>query len=70
MEMKPSDPEKHHDTKEAGRGQLVAHNIFYTSCTIMEKLCDMVMNGGSWENVKSKEAVDMLQLNIEKHPSP
>lgn len=45
-------------------------NIICTSCTVKEKVCGVIIDGGSCENVVFEEAVDKLQLKTEKHPSP
>ena len=45
-------------------------NIFYSTCNILDKVCKLVIDGGSCENVVSQEAVDKLGLKIEEHPHP
>lgn len=44
-------------------------NIFQSSCTIKEKVCKMIIDSGSCENVVS-EAVTKLGLEIQTHPQP
>jgi hypothetical protein len=46
------------------------HNLFHSTCTIGGKVCKLVIDGGSCENVVTEEAVQKLALNIEKHPTP
>ncbi|XP_026459609.1 uncharacterized protein LOC113360070 [Papaver somniferum] len=45
-------------------------NIFQTTCTIEGKVCRMIIDSGSCENVVSEDAVRKLKLSTEKHPSP
>uniref|UniRef100_A0A5B7BER3 RNA-directed DNA polymerase n=1 Tax=Davidia involucrata TaxID=16924 RepID=A0A5B7BER3_DAVIN len=46
------------------------HNIFRTRCTINQKVCDVIIDSGSSENIVSKALVKALQLKTEKHPNP
>ncbi|CAL8177990.1 unnamed protein product [Prunus armeniaca] len=46
------------------------HNIFRTRVLCGEKVCNVIFDGGSSENIISKEAVEKLKLPIEKHPNP
>jgi hypothetical protein len=46
------------------------HKIFRTRCTVNQRVCDVIIDGGSGENVVSKEMVLKLGLKIEKHPAP
>nr|CAD1817170.1 unnamed protein product [Ananas comosus var. bracteatus] len=45
-------------------------SIFRTHVLCGGKVCDLVIDGGSMENVISKDAVEKLKLPIEKHPQP
>ncbi|KAG7572507.1 Integrase catalytic core [Arabidopsis suecica] len=45
-------------------------NIFHTRCTIKNKVCNLIIDGGSCTNVASKYMVDMLGLQKTKHPRP
>ena len=45
-------------------------NIFQTRCTSGGKVCQVIVDGGSCENMVSKEMVDKLNLQCEKHPHP
>lgn len=46
------------------------HNIFKTRCTINQKVCNLIMDSGSCENIVSKALVSTLQLKVEKYPHP
>ena len=46
------------------------HNIFHTRCTVNRKVCDVIIDSGSSENIVSKNMVTKLGLKTEKHPSP
>ncbi|XP_024016210.1 uncharacterized protein LOC112089692 [Eutrema salsugineum] len=45
-------------------------NLFHTRCTIKNKVCNLVIDGGSCTNVASKFMVDRLGLEKTKHPRP
>ena len=36
-------------------------NIFRTRCTCYERVCNIIINGGSCENMVSKEAIEKLR---------
>ena len=46
------------------------NNLFRTRCTISGKVCDIIIDSGSCENIVSQALVDHLQLKTEVHPSP
>jgi len=46
------------------------HNIFQTRCTVKKKVCDVIIDSGSSENIISKSMVTKLGLKTKKHPSP
>ena len=46
------------------------HQLFRTRCTINNKLFQLIIDSGSFENIISREAVKELKLPIEKHPHP
>ncbi|PKI36113.1 hypothetical protein CRG98_043495 [Punica granatum] len=46
------------------------HNIFHTQCTSHRKICTVIIDSGSCENVVSTTMVEKLQLAVEKHPEP
>ncbi|XP_052172190.1 uncharacterized protein LOC127788118 [Diospyros lotus] len=45
-------------------------NIFHTRCTINEKLCGVIIDGGSCANVASTTMVEKLNLATTRHPHP
>ncbi|KAG5531974.1 hypothetical protein RHGRI_026552 [Rhododendron griersonianum] len=49
---------------------LQRHNIFRISCTINDKVCDVIIDSGSSENIVSRALVNKLQLRTKPHPSP
>lgn len=56
---------KFKDEKEGLRG-----NIFCTTCSIQNRVCNLIIDGGSCENVASQEVVDKLMLKTTDHPQP
>ena len=44
--------------------------FFHSWCTIGGKVCQLVIELGSCENVVAEEVVEKLALEIEKHPNP
>lgn len=46
------------------------HNIFRTRCTVNKRVCDIIIDSGSSENIISKAMVTKLGLQTEKHPAP
>nr|XP_043611802.1 uncharacterized protein LOC122583465 [Erigeron canadensis] len=44
--------------------------IFHTRCTIAQKVCTLIIDGGSCKNVASQTLVTKLNLPTENHPSP
>ncbi|GJW99952.1 putative nucleotidyltransferase, ribonuclease H [Tanacetum coccineum] len=44
--------------------------IFHTRCTIAQKICSVIIDGGSCTNVASQNMVSKLNLLTESHPSP
>ncbi|KAB2595470.1 hypothetical protein D8674_030920 [Pyrus ussuriensis x Pyrus communis] len=46
------------------------HNIFCTKCTTNGKICNVIIDDGSCENVVSQEMVDKLKLKTEKRLVP
>nr|GEY03188.1 hypothetical protein [Tanacetum cinerariifolium] len=51
-------------------GVWLRHNIFHTRCTSLGKVCDVIIDSGSCENVVSKTMVKKLSLKTKKHPRP
>nr|GEX10508.1 reverse transcriptase domain-containing protein [Tanacetum cinerariifolium] len=46
------------------------NNIFKTKCTSKGKICDMIIDGGSYENVASTYMVEKMGMKTEEHPEP
>lgn len=46
------------------------HNIFHTRCTAQGKVCDVIIDSGSCENVVSNYMVEKLKLPTQNHPHP
>ena len=46
------------------------NEIFRARCTINKRVCDLIIDSGSVENIASKSLVTKLGLKTEKHPSP
>ncbi|KAF7832465.1 Transposon Ty3-I Gag-Pol polyprotein [Senna tora] len=53
-----------------GSDDLQRENIFYTSCHVKDRVCGLIIDGGSCVNVASKLMVDKLGLRTLKHPRP
>lgn len=45
-------------------------SIFRTSCTVDDKVCDVIIDGGSCKNVVSPAMVEKLALVTVDHPHP
>ncbi|XP_057793115.1 uncharacterized protein LOC131009724 [Salvia miltiorrhiza] len=45
-------------------------NLFHTRCLVRDKLCSVIIDGGSCTNVASKHMVEKLGLTAVKHPKP
>jgi hypothetical protein len=45
-------------------------NIFTTRCHIQNKVCSMIIDGGSYANVTSDTLVKKLNRSCIKHPRP
>ncbi|XP_058184843.1 uncharacterized protein LOC131302299 [Rhododendron vialii] len=56
--------------REAKGDSWLRNNIFQSTCTIGGKVCRLVIDSGSCENVIAEEAVKKLALSTEKHPNP
>jgi len=53
---------------EAESGQ--RHNLFQTRAEVEDKVCKVIIDGGSCHNLASKQKVDKLGLKLLKHPHP
>ncbi|XP_052291811.1 uncharacterized protein LOC127900665 [Citrus sinensis] len=56
--------------KGQDKDKWLRQNIFQTTCTIGGKVCRMVIDSGSCENVISEEAITKLNLKTEPHQTP
>ncbi|KAH9725143.1 Endonuclease [Citrus sinensis] len=56
--------------KGQDKDKWLRQNIFQTTCTIGGKVCRMVIDSGSCENVISKEVITKLNLKTEPHQTP
>ncbi|XP_057789811.1 uncharacterized protein LOC131006667, partial [Salvia miltiorrhiza] len=45
-------------------------NLFHTRCLVQDKVCSVIIDGGSCTNVASRAMVDRLGLTTEKHSKP
>ncbi|GJT37678.1 hypothetical protein Tco_0937543 [Tanacetum coccineum] len=46
------------------------NKIFETKCLIEDHVCSLITNGGSYENLVSKEIVKAMKLPTQQHPKP
>ncbi|PKU68398.1 RNA-directed DNA polymerase [Dendrobium catenatum] len=46
------------------------HNLFRTRCTIQDRVCQVIIDSGSCENIASATLVEKLQLPTILHPKP
>ncbi|GKA88826.1 gag-pol polyprotein [Tanacetum coccineum] len=57
--------------KSPDRAELLQRDaIFHTRCTIAQRVCTVIIDGGSCTNVASQTLVTKLNLITEPHPSP
>ena len=56
--------------KEEDNKEVQCDNIFHTRCYIEDKVCGVVIDGGSCTNIASTELVEKLSLRTMKHPRP
>ncbi|XP_073153668.1 uncharacterized protein [Henckelia pumila] len=56
----------HHKEEE----EIQRENLFHTRCFVTEKVCSLIIDGGSCKNVSSCELVEKFGLPILKHPQP
>jgi hypothetical protein len=52
------------------RTNLSTYNLFHSRCMIGGKVCQLVIDSGSCENVVAEEVVKKLALETEQHPNP
>ncbi|XP_073353940.1 uncharacterized protein [Aegilops tauschii subsp. strangulata] len=53
---------------EEEKGQ--RHNLFHTRCLVNSKICRVIVDSGSCNNIASTEMVEKLQLQTKRHPHP
>ncbi|PKU81761.1 RNA-directed DNA polymerase [Dendrobium catenatum] len=46
------------------------HSLFRTRGTIQDRVCQIIVDSGSCENIASRTLVDKLQIPTENHPQP
>ena len=56
--------------KEEESDDVQRENIFHTRCHVKDRVCSLIIDGGSCVNVASKLLVDKLGLRTLKHPKP
>jgi len=50
--------------------QWLRNNIFRTRCTVQGKVCTIIIDGGSCENMVAEVLVEKLGLKLQDHPEP
>ncbi|KAI9191578.1 hypothetical protein LWI28_010302 [Acer negundo] len=78
--MSDDTPEKIDFTFLVARGDLSAQakeddelqrvNVFHTRCHVNDKVCSLIIDGGSCTNMASTTMVEKLNLTTLKHPKP
>ena len=63
-------PGKEENKSSGNEDSWLRTNIFRTRCTSGGKVCQVIIDSGSCENMVSKEMVDKLKLHCEQHPRP
>jgi hypothetical protein len=53
-----------------GVDEIQRENIFHTRCYVKDKVCSVIIDGGSCTNVASTIMVEKLGLPMAKHPRP
>ena len=46
------------------------HQIFYSRCSVKEKVCNLIIDNGNYENFVSRALIDYLKLETKSHPHP
>ena len=46
------------------------HQIFYSRCSIKDKVCNLIIDNRSYENIIFRALMDYLKLEMELHPHP
>ncbi|KAE8676710.1 hypothetical protein F3Y22_tig00111582pilonHSYRG00743 [Hibiscus syriacus] len=55
---------------QTSQDDIQRNNIFHTRCHVKDKVCTMIIDGGSCTNVASTLMVEKLGLATSKHPMP
>ena len=50
--------------------EMQRNNIFHTRCHVQNKVCSVIIDGGSCTNVASTTTVEKLGMPTSKHPRP
>ncbi|GJS89589.1 hypothetical protein Tco_0772225 [Tanacetum coccineum] len=58
------------DVSKTDNDLWLRNNIFRTKCTSKEKVCNMIIDGGSCENMVSTHMVQKLRLKGDDYPEP
>ena len=58
------------NAKEEEGDKVQRENIFHTRCHVKDRVCSLIIDGGSCVNVASKLLVDKLGFRTIKHPKP
>jgi hypothetical protein len=45
-------------------------SLFRTACKVKDRVCKVIIDSGSTENLVSTEMVEKLELKIAAHPNP
>lgn len=56
--------------RQESQEDLLCTNIFHTTCIVSGRVCKVIIDSGSCENVVPKEVVNKLKLKVENHPNP
>ena len=56
--------------KQKEEDQNQRENLFHSRCQIQDKVCNLIIGGGSCTNVTSTFLVEKLNLNVQKHSRP
>ena len=63
-------PEKEEVPERNSGDSWLRTNIFRTRCTSGGKVCQVIIDGGSCENMVAREMVEKLNLQCKKYPYP
>ena len=63
-------PKKEQKKSNVNEGSWLQTTKIQTKCTLGGKLCKIIVDSGSYENMVSQEMVCKLKLHYDKHPHP